>query len=192
MTPKKQFAVFALSISITLALLFVYAYGAVFQHDRYWSGTLAKVQKTEASIIANLLRGRDLGKALPDNVSELEQLFAPLDRKLIIEIDIIGELFFSNQEESWKKDGLLEEVKTQDATIKISSYVPPTWNSRFLRWLRNPTRWFEPSYDFITVPFILLFIIFLSFLYALGWRLRSLHLSENVLKKLEDPEGPQK
>jgi len=189
---KIKFAFLAFSTSFLFAMLLIYLYGATFQHDRYWHGTLLKVQKTEAAIIANLLGDQSFKHLLTLDRTQLHQLFKPLDRKLLIEIVNNGTLFFDNTEHKFTKSTLIQEITHNNTSLKISNYSPPSWNSIFLKWMTRPGRWLSPSFDYITIPFLLFFIIFLCISYALGWRVRSKHLSDHVLEMMHDYPGTKR
>lgn len=186
--PKLSFFVVAVVLAGFFALICVFLYGAVFQHDRYWNGTIARVQKTEAAILKSILQAPGVLMTLPQNPEALRGIFKPLDGKLVVEIKKKGDLYFSNVIERRNLGSKVEAFTVGDVTISIHSYTPPTWGSRFTRWIKQPVRWFEPSFDFITYPFFFFFLIFLTSIYAIGWRIRAKYLSEDVLAKLnEDP-----
>jgi hypothetical protein len=186
---KLSFFIFASLVALILAALAVYSYGAVFQHGRYWNGTIARVQDTQASLLRSLFVSPGMADALPKEIDKLRLLFQPLDRKLVVELSENGQRVFSNVNPEWPLGPILEEFSAGGLEVSVRAYVPPSWNSQFLRWVRNPSRWLEPAFDFITFPFLFFFVIFFLSIYAIGWRTRARHLSRDVLARLDKTDS---
>lgn len=174
-----------------LAGLTTYLYGALFQHARYWGpgGTIDRVQDIDISLIRALLTRPDAGP-LPDSQAAVEPLFAALDGKLAFELRQGDRVFYTNRiPERQLRTGATDIPLPDDARLTIRRYEPPAWSSEFAQWLTHPLDWSSRKYDRITAPFVAFFLIYVVFLYALAWRHRARHLSEEVLAELRRPPG---
>jgi hypothetical protein len=183
----------ALFVSVLLALLSTYAYGAFFAHDRYWMGTKRLVDRKDAKLIEGMLKTPQLRAALPRDARSLSGVFEPVNGLLAVELWHGNDEIFSNRELRYASGEELARValgedtpsdRTDDHTLIIHSYAPPTWSRQFWRWMRQPGRWLEPSFNVTTAPFAFLFSIILVGCLALGWRTRATHLEHEVLRHL--------
>ena len=84
----------------------------------------------------------------------------------------------------------LDVIEMQDGwRVSVITYQPPTWEQSFLRWLSRPGRWFEPSFDYITMPFLWFMAIYGLALLALGLAVKSSYLERDVLVALDRLDG---
>ena len=185
---RMLFYVLINAVAAALALIAVYAYGGLFQHDRYWKGTIKQVQDTEIALLRNLLALSGCPDKLFSRKQVIAELFQPLDRKLVVTVQRDGTIVYTNRVASWELQGTWESLcpESDQVEILVRRYEPPSWHSVFHRWLLHPHRWFAPSFDFVTVPFLFFLGIFSLFLYALSWKLRATHLSKEVLPILHE------
>ena len=82
--------------AVLLALLTTYAYGKLFSHDRYWLGTMARVQDSQAALIRTLLSEFSIDENLPMDKGRLSRMFAPMDGKLVVDVSHHGERVYSS------------------------------------------------------------------------------------------------
>lgn len=181
-----------LGILVAAALLAgatTYLYGGQFQHKRYWEGTIPRVEDTEIGLVRNLLTRPGM-PPLAESREDLEQMFEVLEFKLGVELHRDGQVVFTNRVEDWGIRGTPETVDLSDgAELRLYRYEPPSWNSTFLAWIKDPRKWLTRQQDRVTAPFVSFFLIYLVFLYALAWRHRARHLSDEVLAVLRQPPG---
>jgi len=112
-------------------------------------------------------------------------MFEPTNNKLIVEVVKSGGVLFSNFNGKFKPGALLDTLNLSDGTsIRILRYQPPTWNYLFLRWLRAPSRWFTPSYDYVTVPFLWFLAVYLMAMVVMGLFVKSSYLERDVISTL--------
>ena len=187
---KKSKLIFLLCctlIAIATSLLCVFFYGKFFSHDRYWNGTIERVSKVQIESIEAVLALDGIAAILPRTERGLNKLFSPYNRKLVITAHQNGKELFSNYIAGWEilSDAIVVQVD-KNLSISISRYGPPSWVRYYGKWITRPTSWFEPAYDFITVPFLLIAAIVFSVLYALGWRHQAKFLDNEVLKILRE------
>ena len=174
-----------------LAGLTTYLYGALFQHARYWGpgGTIDRVQDIDVRLIRALLTRPGAGP-LPDSQTAVEPLFAALDGKLAFELRRGDRIVYTNTiPERQLRAGATDIPLHDGATLTIRRYKPPAWSAEFVQWLAHPFDWSSRKYDRITAPFVAFFLIYVVFLYALAWRHRARHLSDEVLAELRRPPG---
>lgn len=183
----KRLRVFAglLLAAILLAGVTTYGYGALYSHDRYWEGTIVHVQQTQAALIRSLLgvtvQDGDIDVA-PD---ALELMFAPIDGKLIVEVERAGAVLFSNFNGRFARGAQIETVDLSGGVnVVISRYQPPTWNRTFLRWVKAPSQWASPSYDYVTIPFLWFSAMYFLGLLVLGLVLKASYLERDVMTAL--------
>ena len=185
----KVFAGF-LSLAIVLSGVTTYAYGLLYSHDRYWNGTIVRVQERQAALIKSLLHATARDGQVDLAPEALGAMFAPLDGKLIIEVERGGDELFSNFNDSFPRSAHIDTVELAGGVrILISRYQPPTWNSQFLRWVKTPWQWFSPSYDYVTVPFIWFLVMYFLGLMMLGFAVKAAYLERDVmavLRKYQD------
>lgn len=174
-----------------LALISVYSYGKWFSHDRYWNGTIARVQYNQTRLLADLLMEVDLDTVFLSDPARLKRVFAALENHLIVEVTRSGELVFSNDNQRYVRGEILRrlELVEPDWEITLSSYRPPLWHYTFVRWLKNPSRWLEPSFDYVTFPFVWFLVIHALALVALGFVASSRYLRRDVLAVLQRLES---
>ncbi len=68
-------------ISIFSSLLFTFLYGS-FQHQRYWDGTIMRVQDVEANLVKGFFSLEEIGSILDRNETKLEIVFEDLKEKI--------------------------------------------------------------------------------------------------------------
>ena len=173
---------FAIFFSILTSLLSSYLYGLVFSHTRYWEGTIRKVENTEILLLKNLFSDSDIIYKNLDSPIKLNKLFRPLDGKLAIEVWKNEIQIYSNYSKGRIISPLQNKIITAtDLTIIIRQYQPPSWNYQYIKWITNPFKWLDPSGDFITSQFTTFFLIYTILMYAIGWQIRAIHLSKDVI-----------
>ena len=171
-----------LLLALLLALFTAYAYGGLFGHPRYWNGTIERVAVGQAALIRSLVTEMVADRALPSDSASLARIFAPIDNRLIVEVRQQQEIVWTNANEHFARGMELDTLALVDGRqLMISSYQPPAWNRLFLRWLGQPARWFEPSFDPLTMPFLCFFAIYSLSLLALGLMVRATYLERDVL-----------
>jgi hypothetical protein len=170
-------------ISVSGAILFVYVYGATFQHGRYWHGTIRRVEDTEVALVGAIasLIDRTLS---PD---QYEQMFGTLRGKLSVSVVEESRVRYTNSIEGRAKQGRPVRLVTRHPQryVEVERYQPPAWNSQFAKWLTRPGEWFTSKFDHITVPFLFSLCAIFGFLLALVWRYRERHVSIEVRSLLE-------
>jgi hypothetical protein len=165
-----------------------YLYGALFQHSRYWDGTIRRVQDIDFSLIEALLT-HPRAAPLPERQEELAPLFRALDGKMAFELVRGEKVVYSNRIPGRATPDAPSQIQLADgASLLVYRYAPPSWGSEFNAWLSSPAEWWSRKYDRITAPFTSFLLIYGVFLYALAWRYRARHLSEEVLTLLRRPE----
>ena len=179
-----------LAVALMLSLVAVYSYGKWFSHDRYWHGTIERVQYNQARLIRGMLEGLVADGTVLSSQDTLARMFSTLDNRLVVEVFHDGELFFSNDNQRFTRGRLLEKVTlAQSWQVTLSSYQPPQWHGTFSRWLKNPARWFQPSFDHITFPFLWFLVIHGLALVGLGFVIKSRYLQRDVLAVLSRIES---
>ncbi|MDP3025752.1 MAG: hypothetical protein Q8O10_09495 [candidate division Zixibacteria bacterium] len=189
---KKTACALILLLAICFSIAIVYLYGA-WTHNRYWNGTIAKVQDTEIGLIKGILR-IDLNKIVSKQESEpLVEIFKPLEGKLIVEIFVDSQLVFSNRVRDFRakeEQSLIELARFNSRILfKIGKYEPPTWNSNFGKWILSFNKWFTPRFDYITMPFIFFLLIFIFGFLALIMWYKARHeqcLLQDILKGINE------
>lgn len=86
-------------LMVTAALMAtatVFAYGKWYGHNRYWHGTIERVQHTQAQLVHDLLLGMQTDSSLFLLPDRLDAMFASLRSKLIVEVFSGDEPVFSN------------------------------------------------------------------------------------------------
>lgn len=176
-------------LSLLCALIGSYVYGKVFQHKRYWEGTIVRVQETNIKMIEGLLAFENADQFFLKNTKNLQALFGPLAGKISINVSRGESLIYSNHFDNYEVRETKEIIfLDSNLSVKISTYIPPRWNKNYLSWISQPKKWFTPRFDYITFPFVGLVLIFMATFAALAWGYRSAHLSFEVLKVLRDIE----
>ena len=179
-----------LAVALMLSLVAVYSYGKWFSHDRYWHGTIERVQYNQARLVRGMLEGLVADEAVLSSQDALAKMFSTLDNRLVVEVVHDGELIFSNDNQRFIRGRLLEKFTlAQSWQVTISSYQPPQWQETFSRWLKNPARWFQPSFDHITFPFLWFLAIHGLGLIGLGFVIKSRYLQRDVLAVLSRIES---
>lgn len=169
--------------SIVLSLFFTYLYGQFFQHDRYWKGTMHRVQETQIALINGFLDLEGAARLLAENRNQLSKVFDTVRGKLAITVESNNNIIYSNRIDSFNPQGTPQIINLGEygLSITIDRYEPPTWSKNYISWLSRPVEWFSPRFDYITAPFLGLAFIFSSFISAFIWRYRAAHLSKDVL-----------
>jgi len=177
-------------LTVLLATATAYAYGKVFSHKRYWHGTIERVQARQAAMVRSFFMSGAAVGTLPEQRDALAKIFAPLDGVMAVEVHRHGDLRYSNVVDRFIRGETLDVIEMQDGwRVSVNTYLPPTWEKSFLRWLGRPGRWFEPSFDYITMPFLWFMAIYgLGFL-ALGLAVKSNYLERDVLAALDRLDG---
>lgn len=178
------------ALVLFLSLGAVYSYGKWFSHERYWHGTIERVQYHQARLVRGMLEELVSDGAVLSSQETLARMFSTLDNRLVVEVFHDGELFFSNDNQRFIRDRLLVDATLPDNwQVALSSYRPPQWHGTFSRWLRNPARWFQPSFDHITFPFLWFLAIHGLGLVGLGFIIKSRYLQRDVLAVLSRIES---
>jgi hypothetical protein len=185
MNRSKAILIFlVISVSAVMTILTMYFYGA-WQHERYWNGTIAKINEIESSVYVKLL-STDLNKIYSGrDFDKLREIFRPLDGKLIIRInDSNGSTVFESSKARYELGPILQQTQFDSDldmfTVQIISYRPPSWNSQYVKWFSHYAEWLTVKYDFITTPSIFFFLIWCLFITALIWRYKA-HLESDRL-----------
>ena len=177
-------------LSVLLAMVTVYAYGKGFSHNRYWHGTIERVQVRQAALVRTLLTSRAAVGTLPEQKSALAEMFAPFDGVMAVYVHRHGDLRYSNAVSQFVRGETLDVIGMQDGwRVSVIAYQPPTWEKSFLRWFSRPGRWLEPSYDYITMPFLWFMVIYGLALLALGLAVKSNYLEHDVLVAIDRLDG---
>lgn len=177
-------------LTVLLATATVYAYGKVFSHNRYWHGTIERVQARQAAMVRSFFMSGAAVGTLPVQRDDLAKMFAPLDGVMAVEVHRHGDLHYSNVVDRFRRGETLDVIEMQDGwRVSVITYLPPTWENIFLRWLGRPGRWFEPSFDYITMPFLWFMAIYGLGLLALGLAVKSNYLERDVLAALDRLDG---
>lgn len=191
------FLLAAVIASAILALVATYAYGALFAHDRYWEVTKKATAQKDADLIGGMLDSDPAKAAFSRESGRLAQLFKGLDGQLLVVLREGSAEVFSNRVARFTPGEVLKVIElgqgtpqdaSDDQTLVISRYQPPLWNRQFWRWLSQPAKWRQDSYNIITAPFVSFFVIAFLCCLALGWRARAGHLEREVLPYLR--KGP--
>lgn len=151
-------------------------------HERYWHGTIEKVNSTYIELLNNLLPRIDTFKS-EGKEGDLNEILDPLSGKIHIEASIDKKKIYSNlPNPNWKVKERISKITLPDGIeFIISNYEPPTWNYQYVNWIKNPSKWLTPSGDFITIPFIFFALIYLLFFYTFAWRMKATYLAEDVM-----------
>ena len=154
-----------LTISALMTVVTMYIFGA-WQHNRYWDGTMNRVNEIESSVYQNLLAADFNDIFSKRNFDELKGVFEPLDGKLLIRlIDQNGSIVFDNAKESRKLGRTIQESQikfgSEKFTVQFIRYKPPSWSKEYGRWFLSITEWGKHKYDRITIPSIFIFCILL-------------------------------
>ena len=196
---KLTLSILVLMISVFITLVTIYFYGA-WQHDRYWNGTIGRVNQIETEVYEKLLRTNIVELYGERDFDRLGDIFAPLNGKLLIRLlDDRGRLVFSNL---FGDRRLGEQIRRSEFSlgstkfiVEFVRYKPPDWNQVFFRWLVHPSEWSKIKYDRITMPFIFFFVIWLLFFVSIIWRYKA-HLESDrlfsVLHEFETERNEEK
>jgi hypothetical protein len=172
--------------SIFLGLVSTYFYGKFFSHPRYWEGTIKRVVLTEVDLINDMQTELTVEQPFPTNSDSIDRMFSSLSGKIAIEILFEGQVIWSNKVKEYQVGNLLKEIPMSDGRVmSLSAYTPPAWRSQFIRWLKQPTRWFEPSFDFISFPFLCFTAIYLLSLTTIAFVTKASYLEKDAMKMLE-------
>lgn len=178
------------AVALLLSLVAVYSYGKWFSHERYWHGTIERVQYNQARLVRGMLEELAPDAAALASHERMKRMFAPLDNRLVVEIFHDGDLYFSNENQRFSRGRLLEKTTLpQNWQIALSGYEPPQWHRTFVRWLSSPARWFQPSFDHVTFPFLWFLAIHGLALVGLGFIIKSRYLQRDVLAVLSRIES---
>ncbi|MCX2973008.1 hypothetical protein EYC87_05340 [Halieaceae bacterium IMCC8485] len=176
--------------AILLGLATTYAYGNWFSHPRYWNGTIMRVQESQSALIESILRNSMGDASFNANSIDWRAMFGPMDGHLLIEVHNLGQLKYSNANDRFKRGIKLNSVQLYEGwTLDVFRYKPPSWNRSYIRWLKQPRRWLEPSFDPITMPFFWFSSIYSLALLAMGFIVKSRYLEQDVLGALERTES---
>ncbi len=190
---KKARALVFSGIAITailLGLATTYAYGNWVSHPRYWNGTIMRVQENQYALIASILRNSTGDASFSANSMDWRAMFEPTDGHLLIEVKNLGQLKYSNTNDRFERGMKLGSIELDEGwALNIFRYMPPSWNRSYIRWLKQPKRWLEPSFDPITMPFLWFSSIYALALLALGFVVKSRYLEHDVLVVLKRTES---
>ena len=190
---KLSLTFMVLFISTLLTIITVYFFGW-WAHGRYWDGTIVRVNQIEASVYNKLLKTNISEILLKKDFDVLNDIFEPLNGKLLIRIiDKNEKIIFQNLSGSRKLRTILEETHfnlgSDQFTFQIISYQAPFWAPEYLGWFTDYKQWFLLKYDRITIPFIFFFCIWSLVIIALIWRYKA-HLENDrlfhVLREFEE------
>ena len=195
---KAKFTLYilVLIISAFVTLVTTYFYGA-WQHDRYWDGTIGRVNQIETAVYEKLLRANIVEQYHDNDFSRFNDVFAPLNGKLLIRLlDERGKTIFSNLYGDRQLGEIVLKsefsVGPKKLTVEFVRYRPPNWNNVFSRWLIHPSDWLKIEYDRITMPFIFFFVIWFLFIFSIIWRYRAKYLSRDVMGALNSLNNESK
>ena len=160
-----------------MTLVTMYFYGR-WQHERYWHGTIERVNEIESDVYNELLKTDIRQIYAQKDFYKLKKIFKPLEGKLLVRlIDQNGHVAFESAADKRPLGRILQQshVKSgsEEYTIQIISNKPPSWNSVYRSWFVNVSDWFSVKYDRITTPTIFYFLIWFLFFAALIWRHKS-------------------
>lgn len=173
--------VLLLALILGAALVTTYSYGKWFSHERYWNGTIARVEVGQAHLI------RDLVQAMPaaifdGSIDRWDRMFAALRNRLIVEVVHEQRLVYSNENQRFGRGRPLETVQVgEEWQLQITAYQSPAWSRNFRRWITNPARWLEPSFDHITWPFFWFAAAYFLAIVATGFAVKSRYLERDVM-----------
>ena len=173
----------AVTISMLIGFGLTYLYGQFFQHDRYWEGTIARVEKTQSTLLENFVTKSSFSNFESDDWSDL---FSALEGKMLVEVYDQGRPLYNNAP-SWKANKRNEVIaySLDGKEVRVYSFQAPTWNSSVVRWLRNPRDWFTYKYDFITIPFVSFTLVIMLFLFLVVVLMVNRYLQDDVLRSLQ-------
>lgn len=182
---------FAVALTVSIAMLFglglTYLYGQLFQHDRYWEGTIVRVEQTQSKLIESFVTRTSFANF---DKKDFSNLFSSLDGKMLVEIYDDNQPLYSNAPR-WEVNTKNEVIAyTLDGMeVRWHTFQAPTWNTMFLSWLSYPRQWFTYKYDYITVPFVTFSLIIFLFLSLGSALLVNRYLQNDVLRSLQMLEG---
>ena len=174
--------VFVISVFITLVTTYFYC---AWQHNRYWDGTMERVNQIESEVYEKLLRANIVEQYGERDFGRFGDVFASLNGKLLIRLlDGSGKLVFSNLYGNRRLGKRIRNsefnVGSTKFMVEFVRYKPPDWNQVFFQWLIHPSEWSRIKYDKITMPFIFFFVIWLLFFVSIIWRYKA-HLETDRL-----------
>lgn len=176
-------------IAVLLSLVTTYFYGLQFSHPRYWEGTVERVVFRQAEFIRTVVDEFNDAKAFPKELTRVDRLFKPLDGKIVVELFDEGRLVWSNRNSAYSMGSTIETLPVFDnRVLVISRYEPPAWKMLFVRWMKSPSRWGEPSFDFITAPFAWFFSVYLLSIFCIAYAVKAAYLEKDVLKIFQSIE----
>jgi hypothetical protein len=175
-----------LALSVGVALPLVSIYGA-WQHQRYWDGTIEKVELRQVALTKSMFDGITAARLSELTPSQLYEMLTPLHYHFAVQVSVNGNVVH----DSTGPDRTVEAVAysleiPQNKVVSISTYVPPKWTSNLGKWLKRPTEWFAHRFDFITMPFLFFVLIIFCGLLAFVWHYRARHLEGHVIPMLEE------
>lgn len=177
--------------SFLLALGATYLFGYFFNHDRYWQGTVHRVNVNQAALVHSIASNTDVkNQLLPVDPVQLDQMFHPINGLLLVEVSLNDKVLWSNASSRYIRGEVLRFLDLgEEHILSLSSYIPPTWNYLFFRWITQPVRWFEVSFNPITMPFLWFWsLLFLCFCTG-GLLVKSSYLENDALRILKRIEG---
>lgn len=155
-------------------------------HDRYWSGTIYKVDTSTAELADAFLETKALRDAITEEgPSDALRLAA---RHLVVERrrgeEVIWRLGNHHEAE------LLSDIRTRPlddgSTLAFRRRTPPSWYFNLGQWIRRPGEWMTDRFDFITVPFIFFSLLSLLSCVAFVWRHRARYVENEVKEMIAD------
>lgn len=177
-------------LSLALAVATTYVYGMTFSHPRYWNGTIERVTVVQSALIESLISEVGEGREFLPSSDRMENMFQAVKNKMIVESVKNGEIEWTNFNGKYSRGDVLRKIDVGGGrSIILSRYKPPEWNYLFLRWLKSPTRWFEPSYDHVTFPFFWFSSIYLVSILAFVFMIKSRYLERDVLNVFREIEA---
>jgi hypothetical protein len=202
--------IFALQIVVLFAAIIgsltMTAFYGKLKHDRYYTGTIEAVQKTQIELSISMLKLLEKKKA-PDKkiqADDFKKAFEPIKFFTPLKVFKGDDLFFESRSRyKVTKPGIFKSLQLEDYLFEFSIYNAPPWfiddtarfgigtKATFWRWLSDPVNWFSGKYDFIHVPFLSFFGLFYFFMFALAYRFRANYLGKQVLSTLEEIKSHQ-
>lgn len=176
-------------LSLALALATTYFYGMTFSHPRYWGGTIERVTTVQSALIESLVTGMGRGKEFPTSPEQLEKMFSSMQGKMIVESIRDDHLEWTNFNGKFSRGDVITEIDLGGGrSLLLSKYKPPEWNYLFFRWLKSPSRWFDPSFDYVTFPFLWFLSIYFISALTIVFMVKARYLERDVVDVFREIE----
>ena len=196
---RQIFSISLLVIGISfIALSIVYFLYGPIQHQRYWNVTDRLVKENQALYHAAALQTMavKLSKNGLLDIDDLASAIIPTsDRHMAIDVFTKNELALRHRRPD--RELFIADFKVIEVgafSIHYHIYKPPTWHSRFTRWLK-PTSWsswFTNQWDYITLPFLTIVILLFAGALLVALIAQTRFLEFEIGNRLLDIEKRQK